>query len=244
MKHLGDNQDKMQRVLQEFLDLPRAQSGQKPAFGRPSYNDKGPPTTHPSAGLSYLRTASHTFNHPLHGPQQDKTPTKGRVLKAQSVPSQTGRHNKLKPAMVGVAGVVALDQVKPFAAGDDLSDVEMLDPDRVGGGKVWTQPTRAEIDVEGAIQLSYKRAEQNAVNVLLKDRGEPLDEVLPAAAVKSFSNRSVPDLAPSKPKGETAPRGYGLEDIALPMSPRAKPFSPQSDIAGMLQQALRGKQTS
>ena len=244
MKHLGDNQDAMQRIIEEFLDLPRAQSAQKPGIGRPTYNDKGPPRTHPSAGLSYLRTASHTFNHPLNGPQEDKTPFKGRVMKAQSTPSHTGRHTARRQALVGVAGVVAVDPRKPFQAGDHPPELEQLDPDIVGGGKTWVHPKRAEIDVEGAIQLTYKAGETNAINVALKDQGKPLVETLPRAAVSSFQNRTVPDLAPSRPAVTGTSHGYGLENLAPATSPRAKPLPPQSDIAAMLGQALQRKDKS
>ena len=239
MKQLGQNQDAMQRTLEEFLDLPRRHGASRSMAGQPSYNDKGPPRTHPSAGLSYLRTASHRFNHPIHGPQEDKTPTLSRVLKPQAVLALTGRQTNKRNAIVGVAGVTAEDPAKPFATGDHLPDIEVLQPDKKGGGKVWTQPTRAEIDVQGAIQLTYKRAEMNAINVLLKDRGEYRDDGLPAAAVKSATDRSVPDLAPSKPAGAKTSSGYGLENLTPATSPRAKPFPPESNMAILLEQALQ-----
>ena len=232
VKRLRKNQDAMHRLLEEFLDLPREQSDNRLS----TYNDEGPPTTHPSAGLSYLRTASHTFNHPINGPQEDKSPTLARVLKPQAT---TGR-GKTK-AMVGVAGVVAEDPRQPFATSDDLPEVERLNPDIVGGGKVWVQPKRADVDVKGRIKLGIKRAGKNAVDVLKADRGGFKEDELPAAAVEAATNRDVPDLAPSRQGAARGAQGYGLEDLAT--SERAKPFEGESDVAVLLGRALRGKKT-
>ena len=243
VKRLRKDQDAMQRLLEEFLDLPREQSAQRAAMGRPTYNDKGPPTTHPSAGLSYLRTAAHTFNHPIHGPQENKTPYLARVLKPQGSLGPSGRSGGRKQAVVGVAGVAAEDSRKPFARGDDLPEVELLNPDMPGGGKVWVQPKRADIDVQGRIQLGTKRAEKNAVHVLMDDRGELKKEDLPAAAVDSATNREVPDLAPPRQEPALGSIGYGLGDVAMPRSPRAKPFEEEGDVVGLLGRAWQGKKS-
>ena len=240
VRRLRKDADAMQRLLEEFLDLPREQSAQRSAVGRSTYNDRGPPSTHPSAGLSYLRTASHTFNHPIHGPQAEKTPTKARVLRPQG---EIGRGKKR--AVIGVAGVAAEDPRQPFASGDDLPEVERFDPEIVGGGKIWVQPKRADIDVKGHIKLGIKRAEKNAVNVLKADRGDLKEEVLPAAAVDTATDRDVPDLAPSRPVRSGVAQGYGLEDLAGPSrSGKAKPFEGESDLTALLGRALQGKKTN
>ena len=70
-----DQQGLLFRYIEEFLDLP---SGTKVVDSEEAWTsaegEKGPPTTHPSAGLSYLRTPSHTFNHPGLGPQAEERP--------------------------------------------------------------------------------------------------------------------------------------------------------------------------
>ena len=243
VKRLRKDQEAMHRLVEEFLDLPREQSAHRSAMGRPTYNDKGPPTTHPSAGLSYLRTASHTFNHPIHGPQDDKTPYQARILRPRGILGSRGRSASRKQAVLGVAGVAAEDPKKPFAHSDDPPEIEMLDPDIPGGGKVWVQPKRADIDVQGRIQLGLKRAEKNAVDVLMADRGDLKKEELPAAAVESATKRGVPDLAPSRQGAARDAQRYGLEDIAPQRSPRATPFEAGSDMAALLGRALQGKKS-
>ena len=241
IKHLRKDHGAMQRLVEEFLDLPRDQSTYGATMGGSSYDDKGPPTTHPSAGLSYLRTASHTLNHPIHGPQEDKTPYQARILRPQGFLAANDRISGRKPAVLGVAGVAARDSKQPFKQGDDLPEIELLDPDIPGGGKVWVQPKRAEIDVDGRIQMGTKRAEKNALDVLMADRGELKKEDLPAAAVESATDRDVPDLAPSRPAAARGSQRYGIEDITPRRSPRAKPFEADNDVAALLGRALQGR---
>lgn len=232
VKRLRKDSDTLHRLLEEFLDLPRDQSD-KP---QSTYSEQGPPATHPSAGLSYLRTTSHTFNHPVNGPQEDKSPILGRVLRSQA---STGR--AMMKAIVGVAGVATEDSRQPFAKSDEAPGISRLDPDMIGGGKIWLEPTRAGIDVKGGVRLQVKRAEKNAIDVLKADRGGPKEDELPAAAVEAAMNRDVPDLAPSRQGAARDTRGYGLEDV--PTSERAKPFEGRSEITALLGRSLQGRKT-
>lgn len=229
VKRLRKDQAAMHRLLRDFLDLPRDQSNK----AQSTYDDQGPPITHPSAGLSYLRTSSHTFNHPVNGPQEDKSPVLGRVLKPQSI----ARQEKSK-AVLSVAGVAVEDPRQPFTKVDETPGIAQLDPDMVGGGKIWLQPKRASIDVKGRINIEVKRADKNAIDVLTADRGESQPDELPAAAIEAATNRDVPDLAPLRTGTARGPLTYGLGDV--PTSGRAKPFEGQSDITALLGQALRG----
>ena len=120
--------------------------------------EQGPPTTHPSAGLSYLRTASHVPNHPILGPMSTKQPVIGRILK-HPLPAS----NKQRGALVGVGGVVAQDvDIQVFS---NLRDKEwaQFDPNLEGGAKGWTHPQIASIDPRGRIKLTVRRASDNTI---------------------------------------------------------------------------------
>ena len=237
IKRIRKNEPFMQELVNDFLDLPRRNKFQTGSLGRASYNDKGPPITHPSAGLSYLRTASHTFNHPLHGPQGDKPPVEARVLNPQ------GEFGKVRRrAVIGVAGVVTQDSKHPFSTGDDLAQVERFEPELKGGGKVWVKPTRAHIDVDGKIQLETKRAETNPLNVLKIDRGESVNPV-PAAAISGFNDRSIRSIIGQKSKENSTTGGYGLEDLGeIPRRPRTEPINKEGELTQLISKVLRQPQ--
>ena len=127
-------------------------------------SDTGPPTTHPSAGLSYLRSAALLQNHPVLGPQSNHTPVQARVLQAR----QSARGNN-DSARLGVAGIVVKDnkqysdsnrQGRQGEKGVDISDFTTK-----GGAKVWVEPLRASIESTGKIKLDVERALPEAIDV-------------------------------------------------------------------------------
>ncbi|KAI5293695.1 hypothetical protein KEM52_005310 [Ascosphaera acerosa] len=105
------------------------------------YAMHGPPATHPSAGLSYLRTNARVFNHPAHGPQEHRPPVEARVLKS----ARSG--SSMQRGAAGVAGFIAADSGITFA------DQALQDPDVPGGLKVKTIPTAATVDSDGRVML-------------------------------------------------------------------------------------------
>lgn len=58
---------RLDMLVEEFLDLPIAAdtNASEGTFAVMMDSDKGPPSTHLSAGLGYLRTGSHMTNHPF-----------------------------------------------------------------------------------------------------------------------------------------------------------------------------------
>lgn len=233
VKQLHANQDIMRRLVGEFLDLPREKGMQVSTIQRASYNERGPPNTHPSGGLSYLRTASHMFNHPLLGPQDDKTPVEARVLLPQMEYGLGSRK-----AVLGVAGVVTEDINQPFSRRSDEPQVERFDPDHPGGGKVWVEPTRANLDREGSIQLTIKRAEDAAIAVWKTDRGKYRATESPAEPARSGApsqDRSARSMA-----GGGDAKGYGLEDFRLPRREQTQPFDARqtSAVSSLMNSAL------
>ena len=239
IKRLRKNEHLMEQLVSEFLDLPREKRFQTLSMGRPSYSDKGPPQTHPSAGLSYLRTASHTFNHPLHGPQDDKPPIQARVLKPQG---DLGKP-KLK-ALLGVAGVVTEDSKLPFGTQrNEVPQLQQFDPDFEGGGKVWVEPKRANILVDGKIQLDTTRAETPAVRVFKMDKGE-VEQTQTDSSFSSYASGVRQADSRSSAFGSSGGNssGYGLEDLAsVTRRPQTKEIEEESELYGLLGQVLKGK---
>ncbi|KAK2846402.1 hypothetical protein FQN49_005758 [Arthroderma sp. PD_2] len=124
----------------------------------PQYARDGPPITHPSAGLSYLRTRSHIDNHPVAGPQQHPRPVQARLLRTRG----RGRGASSK-SIVGVAGFVT-DDIGPSAARDFDSQrgQAQFDPDIPGGAKYWVKVERAMVDAHGKVILRVDGASSSA----------------------------------------------------------------------------------
>ena len=227
MRHLRNNEVDLHRLVEEYLDLPR-EEGESLGGSSSHYDEKGPPTTHPSAGLSYLRTDSHIYNHPELGPQENKAPIQGRII----VPQKTGDRMNTQ-ALVGVAGVVGKDNRKVFwkeKADEGGAGIGRFDPDIPGGGKLWIHPMLASIDSHGRIDLVLDRADRNALSVALgvhSDGPKP-----PPAAVAAAHDREVPTLTQTPSRSSGTISGYGLEGINSGTGAgRATPFLGPGDKA-------------
>lgn len=99
------------------------------------YAKSGPPITHPSAGLSYLRSSAFLNNHPVYGPQAKHPPVRGRILNVKT-DSQT---------IVGVAGFVSPSPVGK----SDFGSTAQHDHKTPGGPKTWVNVVSAQIDSTG-----------------------------------------------------------------------------------------------
>ena len=237
VRHLRNDEHKLHKLVEEFLDLPRDRGS-----AATSYDKKGPPTTHPSAGLSYLRTGSHTYNHPLLGPQEDPAPVQARVMRPQTVAK-----TKYDKALIGVGGIVAEDDRLSFPR--ESTGVTGYDPDIPGGAKVYIRiPTKASVDSRGRIEMSTRRprskiSENIAKGYYNSEKGGPS---LPPAAVDAAQDRETPTLTKTKPGRSRDTYGYGLEDMpAAKVSGRASPFLGPEDKAPDLNNLLRhGRQSS
>ena len=215
IRQLRNDESGLHKIIKKFLDLPRAEDPSS------QYEVRGPPTTHPSGGLSYLRTDSHIFNHPELGPQDFKAPVHGRVIVSQQT-----RGRKNTQALIGVAGVVGKDSRKTFfksPSKDAPAGVDAFDSDIPGGAKIWTNPRRAHIDPRGRIELIIDRADDNALNVaggIYTNGPHP-----PKAAIDAESDRNAPNLAPPRFRNSRDSTGYGLGHIeGIKGSGRAKPL--------------------
>ncbi|KFY21722.1 hypothetical protein V493_07171 [Pseudogymnoascus sp. VKM F-4281 (FW-2241)] len=175
------------------------------------YANTGPPKTHPSAGLSYLRTGAHISNHPVYGPQQDHAPVQGRVILPKNAAV-----GSFAPKL-GVAGVVVdiptssdYFNTSTFGHGRKRSNVERLpgliniEPEKVGGSKVYLSPKSATIDSKGRINLSVTGAQNAAVAVL--------EGTVSTAAPQSpvDSGRTSFQSAFGRSSGAASSKGYGM----------------------------------
>ena len=233
IRRIRNDDLEMHKLLEEFLDLPRDET-QASGGAYADYDEKGPPTTHPSAGLSYLRTASRILNHPEFGPQEFDTPKPGRVIAPQKIQTRTQAR-----ALIGVAGVVSSDSKMTYFKASELPGVASYDPDIPGGAKIWVHPRRAGIDSRGRIELLVDRANKNAVNVAQGLHSE--GPKLPEAAVTAAQDRAAPTLTPPAPRTPRSRQGYGVEDMeSQSTSGRPVPFLGSNDQESSLNDLLRG----
>jgi hypothetical protein len=197
-------------LLTEFLDLPSLSRGAGPAIDGQrdsayfhdliSATERGPPTTHPSAGLSHLRSNAIMSNHPLWGPQSGPTPIEARVVTARD--NSFGRPS-IRHALLGVGGFVTED---PNTATFDstaarANRTRMSEPDRMakeldteleGGNKMWVQVESGRVDEQGKVRLSVRRADPEALAV--RKGGKDVERIIEAkkgfvGAVEGLPNR-------------------------------------------------------
>lgn len=235
-RRLRNEEHKLHKLVEEYLDLPRDRGS-----ATTSYDKKGPPTTHPSAGLSYLRTGSHTYNHPLLGPQEEPAPVQARVIRPQT----TAANTKYDRALIGVGGVVAEDDRQTFTR--DSTGITGYNPDIPGGAKVYIRvPTKASVDSRGRIDIFTRRPRDKTSENIAKGYYYSEGPAPPPAAVEAAQNRETPTLTRSKPGRPREDLGYGLEDIgAANSSGRASPFlGPEDELPDLNSLLRHGRQSN
>ena len=210
-KHIKDlrrNEEKLNLLVERFLDLP---SSTHTSGLNMVYRDRGPPTTHPSAGLSYLRTKSHIHNHPILGPMEVEPPVQGRVLR----PQKKGGRGARNEALVGVAGIAADDNKIPLYQSGDLPGVASFDPDIPGGAKIWVHPDTSSIDSQGRVQLRWTdRASSDTKAIYLGERSVKTPPAAPLPTPRS--SRRMPELSSSSSATTNRSIMYGLDDMVPP----------------------------
>lgn len=113
------------------------------------YAERGPPVTHPSAGISYLRSSMYMENHPIYGPQKNHSPVVARIVRPR-------RQAQAMPAKLGVAGFIVDTPLGDTASNHRSGQnalFDRLDPTIEGGAKTWVQPKSATVDSSGRIIL-------------------------------------------------------------------------------------------
>ena len=229
LKQLRHDKKRLHETIEKFLDLPNFTrlSGELGVDSKANQNGaedffrkRGPPKTHPSAGLSYLRTYSYIHNHPILGPQAYRPPVCGRILAPQ-----TKHGNYARPrAKIGIAGVVAHDSRSTTYSQPVPPGLVMYDPDIPGGGKDWFHPEHATIDPTGRIILNLQHSSQTTV-ALYKGilPPEQVDRSIVEGGDRIFP--STPS-SPSTAQRQGSNQSYGLEGMGNHSSSgRAKPFN-------------------
>ena len=166
--------NRLYEAIWEFLDLP----GFPPRLDGESFTsttgfddmvsnyepsnptEQGPPATHPSAGLSYLRVSAHMPNHPILGSQATQRAFQARVLRAKN--SSTSKNKGT--AAIGVGGFVStVTGATTFMPSGHDRDTgwNNMDPDIPGGSKVWVFPEKVSIDSRGRVKFNVREAHAN-----------------------------------------------------------------------------------
>jgi hypothetical protein len=224
IKSLRDDRTELYKLIRQFLDLPPAPNPVLPSgsewlanmLDKPTgssvpsidsrayqptsespYADSGPPSTHPSAGLSYGRSSAHTFNHPLYGPQNKSPPLQARVVMPKG--ASTGNF----APVLGVGGFVVhvpagensfntrgTSSKHRGGAESVIPGLIAIEPNKVGGSKAYVNPKSASVDTRGRIVLQVEQADPEAVAVMEGD----VDKIrrLEVLHTKGFVRRVAP----------------------------------------------------
>ena len=140
-------------LIAEFFDLadgPKTPSEMTDpwSYGRDTisadqYRDSGPPRTHPSAGLSYLKSEMFSHNDTMIGPREKRPPVAARLLK--TTPAD---HNQVIPS-IGVAGFVV---PRPQRNGE-LTDPTYKWEVQKDGPKMVVSPVAAQMSQAGKVEI-------------------------------------------------------------------------------------------
>jgi hypothetical protein len=239
IKELRQDRAALFRLIRMFLDLPPTPSpkgflgeaiddmihsigtdtGSKPLTinsedflpkSNSPYAETGPPKTHPSAGLSYLRTSRYMYNHPVYGPQEHPPPIQGRIV----IPKNANVGSFA--AKLGIAGVVTEAPLgESFNTSDSSSSrarhaksrkqthpgLLNIEPDKVGGSKVYLRPATASIDPSGRIDLRVDSGDGPALAILLGKEN----------MIQPKSSQQMRPIKPLPRPPNITQQGYGLE---------------------------------
>ncbi|KAL8789004.1 MAG: hypothetical protein Q9195_007024 [Heterodermia aff. obscurata] len=223
-----ENKAQLFKLIEEFLDLPSGSESSPAKSSEEAWtsSESGPPTTHPSAGLSYLRASGHTSNHPALGPQEHDRPIRARVLDG---PHRNGSNNPI----IGVGGIAieafgiettTLGTTKKWQSRNSIT----LDQDIPGGPKIWVQPEIINVDSQGKIQVQITRADQKTIALYDPEDEEPQE---PAPDPIANVSRRMPNLIdmPSRNSNFGANRSYRMNSNSNSETDRQPQRIPRSN---------------
>jgi hypothetical protein len=133
------------------------------------YSINGPPNTHPSAGISYLRTPSFMDNHPIYGPQKYHPMVKARVLKPRR--DAIGVFNPV----IGAAGFVIDPPQEQRIQGSGAllvprgKALSSLDLKGRGGSKLYYKIESATVDSTGKVRVSAMEPPNHEAELVAKE---------------------------------------------------------------------------
>lgn len=163
IRALRADRHSLYEIITEFLDLapvapPQASTNvwtnngyDVPLPPVNPYAQDGPPITHPSAGLSYLRTSAYVENHPIYGPQKQHSPVLSRILSPQRGP---------EAPKLGIGGFVTdipsgtmsfAHRYRDYDAQTKAQGLSTFDPSIPGGASMYLTPHNARISSSGNV---------------------------------------------------------------------------------------------
>ncbi len=223
LRHLRLHRQALFDMVGDFLDLapikpPKPSESNaissQPAGSRFDFHtvnspwaEQGPPITHPSAGLSYLRTSMYLPNHPIYGPQAHQPATEARIMRLR-------RPGQVLGAKLGVAGFVVDSPLGDTASNSRTGPVvnlDSFDPTIRGGAKTWVQPQNVVVDAMGKIIINVADAHPETVLVTKELLGDAvvLDKPLAGRARESAEELRQKYRAADLPSMSSAEQ-YGL----------------------------------
>ncbi|KAI1083579.1 mitochondrial ribosomal protein MRP51 [Whalleya microplaca] len=231
LRELREDRLQLYTMVGRFLDLaPVALEAQLRHLGtfspgkenvltsRSLYAINGPPVTHPSAGLSYLRTQNFQDNHPVYGPQAYHPPIRARVLKPRS-----GQNVR---ASIGVGGFVVSTpggestfNANRLKAGAKHISLHQVALDGYGGAKLYVQPMSSTLDSTGKIIIGIDDPNLTSITVQKERVGEDgvrvFDEEIeahkaPKVPLNPTNHYRTPSGNRAGPRALGSAQGYGL----------------------------------
>ncbi|CAK7270048.1 hypothetical protein SEPCBS57363_003904 [Sporothrix epigloea] len=191
------------------------------------WSQDGPPSTHPSAGLSYLRTAAYLDNHPVYGPQKVHPPVNTRVIQPRtSFGSWT--------AKVGIAGFIVDNPFGESAyrstrnsginnSARTIPELSIIDPAVQGGAKIPARVVSAKVNSHGRLVVSATEADPEALLVReeLEGKEKIYDQPSRLQSTRAdleprrftlgrFGLGAAPRTTPSAQPTISSPESYGL----------------------------------
>ena len=240
-------------LISEFLDLPgiTSQAGHL-ADNLQSLDSKGPPATHPSAGLSYLRSDSALTNHSVLGPLARPVPQQARVLSEYRSFAATFRRSQL-----GLAGFVAPDRIReaervPVEAKREVDEAQQdqfskkerksmtIGVVTEGGNRVWVEPLQAQVHERGQVLVTVAPPDPRQI------AGHPREEDQTASRYRPNSAyKKRPEARPLQSHENEALKGFLKDSEVLYGKASTKPSNGYGfgDDTGDFEQAGEQKET-
>ena len=194
---LCDRDQTLQSSIATFLNLPEvATDGHRSMDSdgvdlNQGYAETGRPRTHPSAGLSCLRTGAILTNDPLRGPLEGSPPVEACVIR----PMHSTSVQKITQ-FLSVASIIS-DNI--MSAMGSKSKMSPIDPDVHGGQKMWVRPTCVSVNLKGRIKVHVEPTKSDVSSVSSSSSS--------SSTINSFhQSRDVPTPAwPSRPSVQPPP---------------------------------------
>ncbi|OCT51355.1 hypothetical protein CLCR_08434 [Cladophialophora carrionii] len=218
MRYLRNEPGKFGPLIAKFFDLadgpnPSSDMSDPWSYGRDTiaadlYRESGPPRTHPSAGLSYLKTEASAANSPTTGPRASRDPVAARLLKSRQI-----MHNKHVP-YVGVAGFVVPEPIGATAITEQVWKWEPVKD----GPKLVVTPISTSVSQAGKVEIKTKRLQGWAVeNDLPVDPTKRRTTTAATAPARRMSSQlpSLDSIAPRRTRPPPEPERDIDEELDL-----------------------------